>query len=132
MQVEHRKRFVGEDHLVVVQPDGTLALIPSWMSEEVARSATLSASPRLPVERLVELRIRIDALLASRSGVWPPREGGDHETKTPPTTTGPVRGGSQVAGYSGVPEGRSRPPDPGPPGRSPLRRQRGKRPDEGG
>ena len=29
MQVEHRKRFAGEDHLVVVQPDGTLALRPS-------------------------------------------------------------------------------------------------------
>ena len=58
MQVEHRKRFAGEDHLVVVQPDGTLALIPSWMSEETARSATLSVRPRLPVERLVELRVR--------------------------------------------------------------------------
>jgi len=32
VQVEHRKRFAGEDHLVVVQPDGTLALIPAWMS----------------------------------------------------------------------------------------------------
>ena len=105
VQVEHRKRFAGEDHLVVVQPDGTLALIPSWMSEETARSATLSARPRLPVERLVELRVRIDALLASRSGEWPPREGGDHATKTPPAT-GPVREGSQDAGYSDVAEGR--------------------------
>ena len=112
MQVEHRKRFAGEDHLVVVQPDGTLALIPSWMSEETARSATLSVRPRLPVERLVELRVRIDALLASRSGVWPPREGGDHATKTPPAT-GPVREGSQDAGYSDVAEGHPRPPDPG-------------------
>jgi hypothetical protein len=36
VQVEHRKRFAGEEHLVVVQPDGTLALIPAWMSEETA------------------------------------------------------------------------------------------------
>jgi hypothetical protein len=36
VQVMHRKRFAGKDHLVVVQPDGTLALIPSWMSEEAA------------------------------------------------------------------------------------------------
>ncbi|MET4803892.1 hypothetical protein ABIA96_006496 [Bradyrhizobium sp. LB11.1] len=35
VQVEHRKRFAGEDHLVVVQPDGTLALIPAWMSEDM-------------------------------------------------------------------------------------------------
>jgi hypothetical protein len=45
VQVEHRKRFAGEDHLVVVQPDGTLNLIPAWMSEDNARSATLTASP---------------------------------------------------------------------------------------
>jgi hypothetical protein len=44
---EHRKRFAGEDHLVVVQPDGTLALIPAWMSEDNARSATLTASRSL-------------------------------------------------------------------------------------
>ena len=31
-----RRRFAGEDHLVVVQPDGTLALVPSWMAEPVA------------------------------------------------------------------------------------------------
>src|SRR5690242_19262418 len=68
VQVEHRKRFAGEDHLVVVQPDGTLALIPAWMSEDSARSATLSASPRLAVERLVELRARIDVLIASLGG----------------------------------------------------------------
>jgi Family of unknown function (DUF5372) len=64
VQVEHRKRFAGEDHLVVVQPDGTLALIPAWMSEDSARSATLTASPRLAVGRLFELRARIDVLIA--------------------------------------------------------------------
>ena len=65
VQVEHRKRFAGQDHLVVVQPDGTLALMPSWMSEETARCAAITSSPCLSVDRLVELRIRLDALLAS-------------------------------------------------------------------
>ena len=73
VQVMHRKRFAGEDHLVVVQPDGTLALIPSWMSETTARFAALTTLPRLCVERLVELRARIDALLASPSGASSPR-----------------------------------------------------------
>ena len=54
VQVEHRKRFAGEDHLVVVQPDGTLALIPAWMSEETARSTAITSSPCLSVDRLVE------------------------------------------------------------------------------
>src|SRR3954452_10149245 len=99
VRVEHRKRFAGEDHLVVVQPDGTLALIPAWMSEDIARSATLTARPRLAVERLVELRSRIDVLIASRGGAWPLLEGGDHATKTP-FATEPVLGGSPEAGDS--------------------------------
>ena len=45
VQVEHRKRFAGEDHLVVVQPDGTLALIPAWMSEDMARSTAITSNP---------------------------------------------------------------------------------------
>jgi hypothetical protein len=70
VRVEHGKRFAGEDHLVVVQPDGTLALIPAWMSEDIASSASLTASPRLAVGRFVEQRARIDALIASQGGTW--------------------------------------------------------------
>ncbi|MGY0572480.1 DUF5372 family protein [Bradyrhizobium sp. RDM12] len=122
VQVEHRKRFAGEDHLVVVQPDGTLALIPAWMSEDIARSATLTASPRLAVERLVELRAQIDVLIASRGGARPLREGGDHATKTL-LATKPVRGGSPDARDSGVAEKHSRPPDREAAGRGPRRRR---------
>ena len=75
VQVTFRRRFAGEDHLVVVQPDGTLALIPSWMARKRSGSATLTACPRLSVGRLVELRARIDALLASSGGELAPHEG---------------------------------------------------------
>jgi hypothetical protein len=78
VQVEHRKRFAGEEHLVVVQPDGTLALIPAWMSEETARSAAITGTPCLSIDRLVELRVRPDALLVSSDGESAPHEGGDH------------------------------------------------------
>jgi hypothetical protein len=61
-----RRRFAGVDHLVVVQPDGTLALIPAWMADEAAGSAILTLSPRLSVGRLLELHKRIDALLGRR------------------------------------------------------------------
>ena len=47
--VVHAKRFAGKDHLVVVQPDGTLALIPAWMSGEAARSATVTSRPCYPL-----------------------------------------------------------------------------------
>ena len=81
VQVEHRKRFAGEDHLVVVQPDDTLALIPAWMSEETVRSTAITGSPCLSVDRLVELRVRLDALLASSDGESAPHEGGDQRPR---------------------------------------------------
>jgi hypothetical protein len=62
----------------VVQPDGTLALVPSWMGEAAAGSAALTTCPRLSVGRLIELRARLDALLASSPGESAPRGGGDH------------------------------------------------------
>src|SRR6202007_715600 len=70
----------------------------------------------------VELRARIDALIASQGGALPSREGGDHATKTP-LATEPIRGGSQDAGYSGVGEKHSAPSDRGPAGRGPPRRR---------
>ena len=99
VQVEHRKRFAGEEHLVVVQPDGTLALIPAWMSEETARSTAITGTPCLSIDRLVELRVRLDALLASSDGESAPREGGDHATTTEPAGR-PVRGRSKDVGHS--------------------------------
>jgi hypothetical protein len=86
VQVVHRKRFAGEAHLVVVQPDGTLALIPAWMAEETAGAATLTKIPRLSVGRLIELRGRIDALLASASGALPQSGGAEHASTTATTT----------------------------------------------
>jgi hypothetical protein len=66
--VMYRRRFGGEDHLVVEQPDRTLALIPSWMADESAATAVVTVSPRLSVCRLLELRRRLDALLACPGG----------------------------------------------------------------
>jgi len=103
VQVEHRKRFAGEDHLVVVQPDGTLALIPAWMSEETARSTAITSSPCLSIDRLVELRVRLDALLASSDGESAPHEGGDHATTTE-SAARPVRSRSKDVGHSELAE----------------------------
>jgi hypothetical protein len=85
VSVMFRRRFAGEDHLVVVQPDGTLALIPSWMAEEAAGSVALTACPRLSLDRLLELRTHLDALLAcSRGESAPPAQGGDHASRAQP------------------------------------------------
>ena len=132
MQVEHRKRYAGEDHLVVVQPDGTLALIPSWMSEETAalcdpqrtpsaacrkagRAARSESMRFSPLEAGYGPRVK-EAIMQPRHRLQRDLFEKDHRTPE----------------YSDVAEGHSRPPDPGPPGRGHLRRQqrdaRGKRP----
>jgi len=110
VQVTLRRRFAGEEHLVVVQPDGTLALLPSWMAEAVSGSATLTACPRLSIGRLVELRVRLDALLASCDGESSPRGGCDHAPTTEPAER-LVRGGSNADAISRCVETRACPPD---------------------
>lgn len=111
VSVMFRRRFAGEDHLVVVQPDGTLALIPSWMSDETAASAIITATPRLSVSRLLELRTRLDALLAcSRGESAPPAQRGDHASRTQRAKRF-VRTGSADPGDSNLIEAGDHPPD---------------------
>ena len=68
------KRHAGSSHFVVRQPDGTLSLLPSWMTESAASANRMHSPPRLPVERLVDLRCLVDALLASLQGESVPGE----------------------------------------------------------
>ena len=103
VQVEHRKRFAGEEYLVVVQPDGTDAPIPAWKSEETARSTAITGTPCLSIDRLVELRVQLEALLASSDGELAPHQGGDHAITTEPAAR-PVRGRSKDVGHSEHPE----------------------------
>ena len=105
VQVEHRKRFAGEDHLVVVQPDGTLALIPSWMS---GGDGSLCHSHHVPsvVGRTARRAARANSMRFSplqaghrprvKEAIMQPRH---HLQRRP------VRGGSQDDGYSGVRRG---------------------------
>jgi hypothetical protein len=64
------------------------------MSEETARSTAITSSPCLSIDRLVELRVRLDALLASSDGESAPDEGGDHATTTE-SAARPVRSRSK-------------------------------------
>jgi hypothetical protein len=97
-----RRRFAGEDHLVVVQPDDTLALIPSWMAEETAASAIITASPRLSVGRLLELRRGLDTLLACPGGESASQEQRGEYAAGAEQATGFVRTGSANPEDSGL------------------------------
>src|SRR4029079_2112255 len=69
------KRHAGADHLVILQPDRTLALLPAWMIEPEAVSHKLVPHPRFPVERLAELHALVRVLLPSCRGNSPDARG---------------------------------------------------------
>ena len=50
---------------VILQPDGSLALLPAWMLDESAARFTIRESPTFSLAFLLSLRAKIDALLAS-------------------------------------------------------------------
>jgi hypothetical protein len=107
------KRHVGADHLVICQPDRTLALLPVWMTDPTAASYQLVSSPRLSIESLAEVRALIDALLASSGRESPRREGAeDEERATQPK--GSVRGQDDRSGSPARPSGEADPASSGP------------------
>ncbi len=61
----------GMRHLTLRTEDGSSFMVPAWMTAPEAASVEVVASPRLPVERLLELRTFLDSVLASSSGETP-------------------------------------------------------------
>jgi hypothetical protein len=78
------KRHAGVEHLVIRQPDRTLALLPTWMTKPQAKEARLVEYPRHCLQRLSDLRALVDALLTSWRGESSPRHGADHEMRAIP------------------------------------------------
>jgi hypothetical protein len=62
--VAGRNRHCDEVALIICQPDGTLAQLPIWMTEEWAEAMTVREIPRLPLAHLRELRRELDACLS--------------------------------------------------------------------
>lgn len=87
-----RNRHGDEVALTIRQPDGTLAQLPIWMTEDRAAAMMVTGIPRLPLACLRELRLELDAclsLLRDNSR----REGGDkHDASaTEPSPSRPLR-----------------------------------------
>ena len=59
--VTGRNRHGGEVALTVRQPDGTLAQLPIWMTEDHAAAMMVTQIPRLSLACLRELRLELDA-----------------------------------------------------------------------
>ena len=61
--VTSRNRRGNDVAVTIRQPDGTLAQLPIWMTEDSAEAMAVTEIPRLPLAHLRELRLELDACL---------------------------------------------------------------------
>src|SRR5215471_3043610 len=73
--IEH----AGTRHLIIRTADKSGFLLPSWMTTPEAGAIQIVAGPRLPLNRIIELRALVDRLMASSSGELVPTGGQRHE-----------------------------------------------------
>jgi hypothetical protein len=94
--------------LVIEQPDGTMALVPEWMTEQAAAAVEIREAPRFPLAELRALRQVADAVLSLLSD----RDNGDrHGILRTPASAGAfpesgsedviTAGGNRAAAASG-------------------------------
>jgi hypothetical protein len=85
------RRHGEEVALIIRQPDGTLAHLPIWMTEDRAEAMKVMERPRLPLAHLRELRLEVDACLSLLRDDSRRDEGDRHETaSTPSPPIGPI------------------------------------------
>jgi Family of unknown function (DUF5372) len=80
----------GTRHFTLQVADGTTSLVPAWMTGAAGAAFQIAERPRLPFDRLLELRALVDSLLASPAGDSNPRAGGD-DGETDALPARPVR-----------------------------------------
>jgi len=73
--IEH----AGTRHLIIRNADKSGFLLPSWMTTPEAGAIQIVADPRLPLNRIIELRALVDRLMVSSSGELVPTGGQRHE-----------------------------------------------------
>jgi hypothetical protein len=92
VQIRRRLESGGVEFVVLLQPDGSFACLPAWMTEPAASRFTIGDEPHFPLEILRAMRAEVDALLGflpSESGTETAHHGA--QIRTSPTK--PVRRG---------------------------------------
>jgi hypothetical protein len=65
VEIRRRLEYGGAEYIVVLQPDGSFATLPTWMTEAAASSFELaSGPPRFALDTLRLMRAEVDALLS--------------------------------------------------------------------
>ena len=63
VQIRRRLECGGVEFVVVLQPDGSFASLPAWMTEPAASRFEIGDEPHFPLQILRSMRAEIDALL---------------------------------------------------------------------
>src|SRR5271166_6219510 len=63
VQIRRRLETGGVEFVVVLQPDGSFASLPAWMTEPAASLFRIGDEPHFPLEILRAIRAEVDALL---------------------------------------------------------------------
>src|SRR5207237_8503033 len=75
--------FRGVTMLVIEQRDGTMALVPEWMTRPAAAAVEIREAPRFPLAELRAVRRVVVAVLSSPTD----RRNGDRPGHSPPPTS---------------------------------------------
>ena len=130
--IVRRERLAGRSVLVIRQPDGTRAQVPTWMCEPAAAALSVKDRPRVALAGLRDLRLAVDAALSSFSSI---EEGERRETDTGSPARRSSGGDGAGPGAPGAHTGDGAPADGDPAARSggaSDRDQAGGRPGDGG
>src|SRR6516164_9159998 len=65
VQITRRLESGGIEFVVVLQPDGSFASLPAWMTEPAASRFKIGDGPHFPLHILRSMRAEVDALLRS-------------------------------------------------------------------
>src|SRR6516164_132597 len=63
VQIRRRLECGGVEFVVVLQPDGSFASLPAWMTEPAASRFEIGDQPHFPLHILRSMRAEVDALL---------------------------------------------------------------------
>jgi hypothetical protein len=109
VQIRRRLKSGGFEFVVVLQPDGSFASLPAWMTEPAASRFEIGDEPHFSLHILRSMRAEADALLGfllSESK----KETADNGAKIRTSPTKPVRRGDNACEAVPGSQGRARGP----------------------
>src|SRR5277367_889712 len=109
VQIRRRLESGGIEFVVVLQPDGSFASLPAWMTEPAASRFEIGEEPHFPLHILRSMRAEVDGLLGfllSESKAETAHNGAQMRT----SATKPVRRGDAASEAMPGSQGRTRGP----------------------